>query len=373
MNGGAATDIEAAYDRTAGVILGPIAEIVDGVRNIPVFGSLINTISEKVDALSDATIGRAVEAALGATGLDKTIENVAMAGVTKALEFAGAGIKYTPESAGQLNYMLLGASATAESSARLGGAAASTALTLEYSNRLAAEWKAENEASVSTFEKYASLSNPKSFASSALMAIATSSPKESLSDLLNPASNLQNFASAFNSTARAETNINASSVAEWGGVKTYDYPRECIELDPLAPNYFSNATNADDIGVALDKATMTDPERFWNAVYAALPDDEGEEATAESIYNCALLDARVMGGLGYTSGYESDGGLGSAASQTTVDNQTPTLQAGDDIPAQDTSTLACRPHQLLVSWVLSMGIKTGIGTESSYALYMECA
>ncbi len=345
LNGGSAEEIEAAYNNTAGKILGPIAAAVNGVKSVPIIGDVVDAVSSKLDALSDATIGKVVNAVLEKTGGAARIEDVAVAATTKALEFAGAGVKYTPTSPGQLNYMLLGASASAEASARQGGAAAATTLSTEYSNKLAAEWKAENEQTQSAFDRIASLSNPKSFASNALMAMITSTPSDGLKNVADPMQSLNNFAKSLSGTAFAQTNsgINASSVADWGQVQKYDYPQECIDLNPLAPGYFQNATNAP-AAVPRDKATLTNPDVFWEKVYAALPADNATaEAQAAGVYNCALLDERVKGGLGYVSGgYEADGGLGSAAQQST--SQTPVstgLVAGQDIQAQDTSNLPC--------------------------------
>jgi hypothetical protein len=346
LNGGSVTEIEDAYNRTAGKLLYPIWKAVDEVKTLPVIGGVINYASDKFEQLSDAAIGPVVDAVLETTGLNKSIETVAMAGVTKALEFAGAGVKYTPTSPGQLNYMLLGSSASAEASARQAGAAAATTLSTEYSNKLAAEWKAENEANQSTFDRIASLSNPKSFASNALMAIATSKPSDGLKNVADPMQSLNNFAKSLSGTAFAQSNtgINASSVAKWGGVQEYDFPKECVELNPLAPGYFQNVTNAP-AAVPRDKATLTNPDVFWEKVYAALPaDSKASEAQAAGIYNCALIDERVKGGLGYTSGgYENDGGLGDTpeASAAASSPSTSGLVPGQDLPAEDTSAMTC--------------------------------
>lgn len=323
LNGGRADELKKAYDASVGIFLAPIAGVVNAVED-SFLGGALNMVSGVMDRLAEATIAPIINKLLDSTGTGDAIGDVMTAALGKLMTFAGAGVKYFGGKAGQLNYMMMGGSLSAESTTRLSGGIASTQASLAYSNKQALEWKKEKQDNMSTYDKFLALSNPTSIASKGLMAISTSSPKNIIRDALNPSKSLGNYASLMSSAVYAEesTNTNASSVAEWGGIPTYDIPQTCIDLEPLSSDYLAKATNAPE-GVPRDYATLSDSTKFWDSVYEnldGLPDEK--EQKASQIYNCALLDARVMGSLGYLhGGYDKDAGLdnttGSGGSPTT--------------------------------------------------------
>ena len=327
--GSRADNISEDYNNGIGKLLGPIAKAVNEVRSTPGLGWALDFVSSAADKLVDKIVGLVLEWVLETTGGQAAIEDVVTTGVVKSMEYVGAGVKYDPTFAGQMNFMMMGASATSEASARQNGAALTSSMAglKEYSNKMALDWKRDKEENMSTFEKYASLSNPKSFASTSLMALSTSTPGSMLNSV-NPVQGVDNYANAFSSRAFAQENNETESheVAEWSGVDTYDFPQQCIDLEQLEPDYFEKATNAP-AGVDRDMETLGDSEIFWDAVYDNLSGTQSEkEAQAASVYNCILLDRSVMGGMGYAYGYTNDGGYAEsedAPEETTDDTSTP--------------------------------------------------
>ncbi len=319
LNGNNAEEMSKAYNNSIGKLLGPIADAVKAVDD-SVFGTVFNWFSGVADGIVDKVVGPILNWVLETTGAGGAIEDIVTTGVVKAMEYAGAGVKYDPTIAGQMNYMMMGGAATAEASARNNGAAATSsyAYLRDYSNKMATDWQKEKDSNTSNWDRYASLSNPKSLASSMLMKLNTSTPGAAINSIANPINGLDNYANVLSGKALAEDTTTPSSVAEWSGLDTYDFPKECFDLDPLKPNYFENATNAP-AGVTRDMATLGDSSIFWDAVYANLPGDASQkEAQAAAVYNCVLLDRSVMGGIGYAYGYSDDGGIGGEASSSTA-------------------------------------------------------
>ena len=327
LNGNNAEEMSKAYNNSIGKLLGPIADAVNEV-NDSVFGTVLNWFSGVADKIVDKVAGPIINLVLEITGGAATIENIMTTGVVKAMEYAGAGVKYDPTIAGQMNYMMMGGAATAEASARNNGAAATSsyAYLRDYSNKMATDWQNEKDSNASGWERYASLSNPKSLASSMLMQLNTSTPGAALNSIANPINGLDSYANVLSGEALAEDTTTPSSVAEWSGLDTYDFPKECYDLDPLEPNYFERATNAP-AGVKRDIATLGDSVTFWEAVYSNLPGaPEEKESQAAAVYNCVLLDRSVMGGIGYVYGYTDDGGLSGESSSNS--SETPAIPAG---------------------------------------------
>lgn len=338
-----ADSISEDYNSGIGKLLGPIATAVEEVRDSPL-GWAADFVEGVAHGLVDKVVGPVLEWVLETTGGKAAIEDIVTTGVVKAMEYVGAGVKYDPTFAGQMNFMMMGASATSEASARNNGAALTSSLVglKDYSNKMALDWKKEKEESMSSFERYASLSNPRSFASTSLVALSTSTPSTLLNSV-NPTQGLDNYASALNGRSTAANEADSHSVAEWSGVDTYDFPQQCIDLDQLEPDYFEKATNAP-AGVARNMATLGDADAFWTAVYDNFPGTLTEKETqAASVYNCILLDRSVMGGLGYAYGYTDDGGYADSedSSDSLIPDDAPPLRKGVDIPGQHTGHMEC--------------------------------
>jgi hypothetical protein len=254
------------------------------------------------------------------TGLGQTISNVMGSVMQKLLVYAGAGPMFDGTQPGNVtaNLLVAGGSATAETSTRDSGGIASTPQSLAFSSQLADQFTAQQKSSESLYDRYASLNNATSLLSSMLMSFH---PPTSLSGALNDFSGLfTGFPKYLGNILSGQAFVHADNgdssvqIANLSGVQTYDIPQACVDLDPLDPNYLNEATNAQQItndpslsGSALGYDTLRDGDKFWAAVYAKI--GANNEAAANRIYDCALLDARVEGSMGYLYGYSNDNGL----------------------------------------------------------------
>jgi len=307
-SGGAVGGLEAAYNSSVGYIIGPIASVVDGINSTPL-GVAINFLSnftgKIVSVVSDATISPIMDA----LGITDGITGLATTAMEKFLQFAGVVPLFTGVEPGIANFLFAGSAGTAEGATRQAGGVASTALTLNYSNQLAAQFEKDNIASTSVFDRYASLDNPTSLFSTLVYNVGSTSISSQFQGLINGLSNLPVLFGNLISgrTLAASTDQSASAGAQWAGVNTYDMPAQCMQLDPLDPNYVNDATNAWSLGITPNMDTLRDSSKFWAAVYEKVGADN--EDAAGKIFNCALLDRQVQGSLGGMYNYTDDGGL----------------------------------------------------------------
>jgi murein DD-endopeptidase MepM/ murein hydrolase activator NlpD len=328
--GGNATTITEAYNSTVGPIAAPIADGVGAVQDSPI-GTVVDWVSNTIDGVIGKVVDPAVQAIMDNTAFGKTVSDFMGVALSKMLEFLGASPLFAGDNPGLGNFLVAGGAASAEGSTRSSGGIKSTPKSLSYSNKLAADYKKDQLNKQSVVERYASLDNPDSLASSTLFAVASNLNSSQLITRLGSA--LSNLPATLGSIVSgrvfaADTPKPASAVADWAGVNKYDIPQACLDLDPLDPDYLSKSSNVSTIGLSpqtLGFDVMKDGDQFWKAVYDKLGDSGDAQAQAEKIYNCALFDNRAMGSLGYTYGYDKDGGYpdgGSQAGDATAAAQT---------------------------------------------------
>lgn len=340
-SGGNAQKLSDSYSNSLGKVIGPIAGVVRGI-NGSVAGKALNWANNLAGSLIGKLTAPIIDPIMKNTGLGKSITAVMSKGMLKLMDFLGAGPMFDGSEPGNVtaNLLTVGSAESAEISTRDSGGIASTPQSLAYSTQLADQFAADEKSQQSLYERYASLSNINSLASTALMSFH---PTDSIKGMFS------NIGGLFTSFPRymgdiltgkmfVHADTSGAEVAKWAGVQTYDIPEVCVTLDPADPNYLDKATNADFIsnnpslkGSALGYDTMRDGQAFWKAVYAVIGSDN--EVAAGKIYDCAILDARVEGSIGAPYGYTDDNGLSSTGGS--FSNGAPTTTPGT--PSTDSS------------------------------------
>lgn len=306
-NGGSAESISKTYDSSVGVIIAPIANAVSAVE-----GSIIGKVADFGQGLIDKAVDTVLSPVLEATGLQDKMSDAIGFGMTKVVEYSGAGPM--DMSAGVGNLVAAGSAGAAETATRQSGGVRSTAETKAASIQLAVKYAREKRESESTYDRYVSLNNPDSLASNSLFSVGTSSSSTVVTNIANALGSLpKTLASLVNRSAFAQQySAPSSEMADWAGVDTYDTHPVCQNLDPLSPDYIDKGTNAnEELGLDLDYDLLTNGQKFWSAVYEKIGDVPDAQQRAEKIYNCLLLDTRVRGSLGAVHGYTNDDGYGS--------------------------------------------------------------
>lgn len=324
-NGGNAEAISKGYNDTAGKIAGPIASTVNAVNDSPI-GTVADWVNDIFDKVLGSVLDPVVSTIMENTGLGQGISTLMSTAMTYVLGFLGAAPTYDPgNDPGVANLIIAGAASTFEGSTRASGGVRATPTTTAFSNSLASQYTKTQESKQSLMERYASLDNPDSLASASLFALSSNTSLSTVSSRFSSylGSLPATIGSLFTRNVFAQQQQPATSLADWAGVKRYDIPGECINLDPIDPGYLEKSTNVGDIGLnakTLGYETLRDTDKFYQAVYEKLKDDPEAEAKAGNIYNCALLDARSMGNLGAVFGYTNDNAYGettAAAASTT--------------------------------------------------------
>lgn len=294
-SGNRAEDVSTAYTASIGWLIGPIADAVNAVRK-----SFLGRIVDAFANIIDAVIGEIGKVILDALGISDDIGVLVGKAMAWLLEFAGGGPFIDPGKPGFAAWLMGGSVGTAETAARSAGGTRSTETSYKYSKDLAKAHEKDRLTNMSWSERYLSLDNPDSIASSFAFSTSNVAAGESIVSKLvdGMARAPSTLLSIMTRPARAAKEVD---LAELAGVNTYDIPQVCIDLDPLDPGYLQKATNAD-IGPRTYE-NLSNEDTFWQAVY-----DNPSITDKESIYNCALLDKTVRAGMGYLYGYSDDGG-----------------------------------------------------------------
>jgi len=297
--------------------IGPIQPLLDAYLATPL-ASLLSGI----DSIVGAVTGPIIETAVKAVGLEDERDAMISYLTTRVTNALGAGPMldtYTP--GGQIvNVMVEGAASSAEGSARFQGGVATTTETANYTNQLVAKYNDEQKYT-NAYDKYIALSNTESVLSKALF----NQVKDV--NINNPAQTSQKKVASIvsmslgvlSNTASAANNNNYAA-AEFGGVKTYDIPQQCIDLNiiNMKPD---DTTNADELGVLVKEEItwqlVNNNTEFMDKVYEQLGDRDDAVAIADTIYNCGALDTAVRGSLGYTYNYTDDNGYEDATTKET--------------------------------------------------------
>lgn len=339
--GSNAASIEAAYNSAFGVILGPIADAWRGLKNAGggILGRIIAFGYKLVEGLLGAT-ANALIAIIKFVGLGDSLKKVEVAMyslVGKIASFLGAGpILSQNDPAGVFfNWMVQGGAYTAENVARYNGAAATNPQSQAAGQRITENYQTSQFSGMSIFDRYVSTSNPDSLSSKSLFALSQQGSADTAVKLLNIGNLFKSFASSvtkpFHTPATA-ADYTGYEGASFAGIQTFDYPQQCIDLDPI----FAGPTSGTNIfgilsqyGIGVSPgdwgpttkeqwAVVNDSNKFYDYLYSKVGDRENPDEISLKIYNCNLLDTSIRGSLGYLYGYTKDNGLEESASSTTT-------------------------------------------------------
>ncbi len=307
-----ATTIQNGWNSTVGTILSPLFAAYKGTGLSSVVGF--------VNGLFEATIGKLLSSVLtgvlNTLGLGDNIKDLMSWVAAKAASILGAGPAMSGQEASGVffNHILMGGAATNSASMRYQGAAKTTSETKLSAVRTVDSYKRDVYKNENIIERYASLSNPNSIASTVTFSFANTVGSQK--NLANTVGSLfgsikSSVLSIFSFSSKAATSPYAAD--EFSGVESYDFPKECLSLDPLKATR-KNVTNIQQV-LGLSKAPdteitwnlLTNKEAWYDYIYSKTDNDD----IAKKIYNCALLDTSIRGGLGAIYGYTNDGGLDS--------------------------------------------------------------
>jgi len=311
--------LEDMYNSTIGAVIGPIADAWSAVSDSwplsyakSLLGSITSVFGDVVMAV--------VQPILSATGLSDLMSTLIGWVSTQLLSFLGGGpLLKGNEPGGQFfNVALEGASYSAESSARLNGASATTPESQQTAIATDSDYQSQIKKDTSISQKYFALSDPNSLLSQNLFAV-----------LDTPKGNFMAHVSKFFSNAgdivfsllSFDTHASQTPYAAAGfsGIQTYDFPQECYDLSPLDEDYSKgtnivaifNANGVDSANLNLSWDIVTDSTKWSTLIYGKLGSISDPGKIAKQIYNCHLLDTTTSGGLGAVYGYNGDNGLSS--------------------------------------------------------------
>ncbi|MDB5160721.1 MAG: hypothetical protein JWO96_101 [Candidatus Saccharibacteria bacterium] len=351
-----ANKIQTAYNSSIGGVIHPLLTAYGKVRDIPLLGdllSLANNMLGRLSGLATSTI-KPILSALGISDdITKFMEYVTL----KITAFLGAGpIMSGTEQAGVfINWVIQGGAYSAEASSRANGASLTTPQSMAESTLALNGYLQDKNSQTSVATKLFSLSNPDSLAYRASFAISDLS-------LSNISNRLVGFASGFGSifglafhhaAAAAPSGYAASNFA---GIHTFDFPSQCYG-DPL----LATPQSSTNIQQVLKDKNIPDSELTWDLVtnsdswYQYVYSKTDNDSLAQQIYNCALLDTSIRGGLGNLYGYTSDNGLNDSAAPSAA---TQVAAGSVDMASlfNDSQSVACAPN------TKDLGIQDGYHT-----------
>lgn len=328
--------LEAGWKASVGLVLGPILEV---------WRNSIGLVSEVIDDLVGLIVGPVMEAVINVLGLQDNIQDVTAWLGKKALQFSGAGLMWseTTPTGRLVNLLFQGAAWTAESTARYLGASITTPETEVKTIDAYRKIREQKIADTSLYDRYLALDKFDSVASNALFALVNRPPSQIGESLLGSIGSVFTAPFAiFSNTVNAQDirggiddpYLNSRKIA---AIQTYDFPmKECIEKpvigakppkikdgvwgangdglkDTMTPQ---SATNADELGIfkpeELNWDLLRDSDRWYTELYTRV---ENDDSKALPVWNCALLDNAVAGGMGGLYGYK---GVGAASSSDVI-------------------------------------------------------
>jgi hypothetical protein len=320
--------LEDAYNKTIGRTLHPIVEQYSRVRNAPVVGQVLDFINAIFDKVSGLVVSL-LQVQLKLLGLNDNLQDAMKWMINKLTAFMGAGpILNGNESAGVLvNWLVQGGAYTAEATARYMGAAITTPASKLVSEQATIAYQQDQEANMSSFDKYLSLSNPDSPAAKTTLAVSQMNMQSVSSKLTNFGSIFKTIGSAFVAPFSSKASAgkdHSYDGTQFAGIVTFDINPFCYQLDPIS-NTPKEVTNIQQV---LGKDKVPDSDLTWDLVkngydwykyiYDKLGDREDADQVAMSIYNCQLEGNAVMGSMGANYGYTDDGGLNDSSSDNTT-------------------------------------------------------
>lgn len=362
-----AQKIQDAYDHSVGQVVGPIVTAWEKAKNNGFFGPIIGALEWFTNHIFNA-LGDIANAILNAIGLKDNVDRAVAWVFGKLSNFLGIAILKGYESAGTVfNWLVQGGAYLAESNNRQQGAALTNKNSQAAAQNNIALYEQDKNDTTSLYDKVASLDNPDSLAFKGAFALSNieSDPSGSaMASIHGVWSGLaHNLGSVFMPKLFAAT-PNGYAASQFAGIKTYDYPQECYNLDPITAKPL-DGTNAIEVlskpsayglnhapfAISPDQQTALsswDTERssqkFYKLIYDIIGEKtDGGDILAEHIYNCNLLDTAVRGSLGYLYGYNADAAdqvIDSAPATSSSTDSTGTPAGGTTPPSGTAQQLA---------------------------------
>jgi hypothetical protein len=338
--GGASTalSLEDAYKNSIGGVLGPILEKYDSIRHAPVIGQFVDFVNSIVNTIS-GVITSLLQDVLKAIGLQDDVQKAVAWLFNSVAAFLGAGPILNGNEAAPvfMNWLVQGGAFTAEASARASGASATTPDSKLFAMQTTEQFQNEQNASMSNFDKYLSLSNPNSPAANTALAISDLSGEQIADKLTNFGLMFRTigngFAAMFTKHSLAATGKGYGG-SDFAGIQTFDFPKQCYNRLPVSQTT-KDGTNIQQvlagIHVQIPDSDLTwdlvnNKDDWYHYVYDKIGDRSDADTIAKQIYNCNLIDTRVRGGVAYVYGYTDDDGLDDSA--VASDNSAPTPDSG---------------------------------------------
>ncbi len=308
--------IQATYMNSIGATVHPLAVEYRKVRDAPGIKQLFDFANWITDQLG-SLISSLVEPALRFLGLDDDIERAMVWITERVMTFLGAAPILTGvnDAAGLTLTMIgQGSEVVAEGTTREAGAPASNPASKAFIDNLTLAYMYEQKQDQGLYERYIAINNPDSFAARSLYNLSNVNLEKigSIGDWLG--NGFRNIGSIFTPRAKAQSVGN-----NFADIDTYDFPPECLNIDPLEVRFATQMTNAADLfndkgEPFIDSEDITidlleNVDSFWAKVYERVGDSDHDNSEVQKIYNCETLDQKVRGSLGFMSGYTADGGL----------------------------------------------------------------
>ncbi len=325
-----ASSIEDWWENNIGPALNPVLKFYYNTGLGEVFGAVTDSVDWLFGKLL-APLGKLAGGALKMVGLKDDLEHFLVWLIARIASGLGAGpmMDGNEPSGVFMNMLIQGSSASAEYSARSSGAAATNKQTAALAKEMIVAYEAEKPEN-SIFQKYLALDNDESAMSKFLFNTIQDSRVNNIASI---------FGTLVKRLAKAPLNILFShktqagtsdpyAAAKFAGIDTYDFPKQCFDLDPITMTP-QQVTNADDNDIIPSNELTWDLVNNGQEFYAKLfgnlrlqnPDPSEVEKKAAKIYNCALLDTALRGGLGFMYGYTNDNGLEGTNSSPTGSNE----------------------------------------------------
>jgi hypothetical protein len=350
-----AQELEKTYNTYMGPVVGPILRAYNASRHFPIIGGLLDFATKVVGDIT----GKLTSLAISVLGVGGDLKNLTAWVAGKLSDLLGAGpINFGSSGNTMINWVIQGGSYTAESTARANGASLTTAQTAALAQQTLAQYQADQNSQMSSYDRYLALSNPDSLASKSTFALSRVNKSSVIAYFSNLGSMFKNAASVFLSPIThkaAAGSLNGYAAAQFSGIQTFDFPQQCLNLDPITATP-QNGTNIQKVipGITDDELTwdlVTNDSEWYAFVYSKIPESQKDnpDVVSEKIYNCNLLDNSVRGSLGATSGYAKDNGLEDGSSATSADTTTTTNAVAGSILDdghlfEDSTKVACAPN-----------------------------
>ena len=278
--------------------------------------TLMGIINKATGWLTDYFVSPIVNFALKVTGLTDDVDSLFGWLTSQIVTNLGAGpmLSGTEPSGVFMNTLIQGSAYSGEASARAQGAAKTNKQTAALARSNTEAYLKETDKNQSIFNKYASLGNPDSALSKSLFATIQDSSVNNVVSVIGSIFKRLAMAPINLITARSvrATTDDPYAAANFAGIDTYDFPKQCYDLDPLTMQP-ADATNADDMGIIpaneLTWDLLNNNTEFYKLVYEKIGNKSNADEIGMQVYDCGALDTAVRGGLGAMYGYTKDNGL----------------------------------------------------------------